>query len=219
MLLQTRQLSYRYTGSAELRFPDFSVQASEHWLITGESGSGKTTLLHLLGGLLQPSSGELYWKDSPLKDYSSAALDRWRGRHIGLVFQQPHFVRSLSLEENLMLPAWCSSQSSDRAKLKEIAQRLDLEHSLRKTPNRLSAGEQQRASIARALMQAPQLLLADEPTSALDDRRCDEVIALLKRESQLNQTALIIVTHDARVKEQFSNIIQLVPINQTQVTS
>ncbi len=210
MLLQTRNLEYAYDGMAPVVFPDLSLASGQALLITGESGCGKTTLLHLMAGLLIPARGSVEINGQALNRLSPSGRDRFRGRTIGLVFQQPHFVRSLTLRENLMTAAWCAGMPTDRQRLEKLAARLDLGACLERRPDQLSAGERQRASIARAVVNRPRLLLADEPTSALDDRRCAQVLGLLQQEAGAAGAALVIVTHDARVRGQFPETITLI---------
>lgn len=209
MLLHTQSLEYAYRAGGPLRFPDVGLEAGGSLLITGESGSGKTTLLHLIAGLLCPSSGVLRWKGQDRSALSSAALDRWRGTQLGLVFQQAHFVRSLSVWDNWRAAAWCAGLPVDAQRLRELAGRMDLSALLHRRVDRLSTGEQQRAAIGRALVNRPALLLADEPSSALDDRRCEQVLDLLRREAAADGAALIIVTHDARVKAHFDRVLTI----------
>ncbi len=204
-MLKTTNLTYQYPGGSPLRFPNFEVGAGQTLLILGESGCGKTTLLHLLAGLLRPASGEVRVDDSNLGALSAAQGDRFRGQHIGLVYQKAYFIEALSILDNLLV----SPFSPKKEKASEVAQRLGIGGLLQKLPAHLSVGEQQRASIARAVMNQPKLLLADEPTSALDHRNCAAVIELLKEEAAANRAALVIVTHDDRLKSEVSDRIEL----------
>ena len=204
-MVQTSNLTYKYPGSQAITFPDFNLEAGRALLICGESGCGKTTLLHLLAGLRQPTSGQIKIGEDQLSDLNAAALDQFRGEHIGIVFQQSYFIQSLSMIDNLLISPYAGS----RAKAEAIASRLNIEDLLSRSPKQLSVGQQQRASIARAIMTKPKLLLADEPTSALDNKNCSQVIGMLMEEAITNEAALIIVTHDDRLRTEISNCIEL----------
>ena len=102
-MLRTRSLFFAYNKHTEFRFPDIDLNGGEHLLVLGESGIGKTTLLHLVAGLMQPASGSVEIMNTTLQELSAAQLDRFRGKHIGLIFQRPHFVKALTLQQNLAL--------------------------------------------------------------------------------------------------------------------
>jgi len=208
-MLATHSLEYSYDKKAKLSFPDIHCRKGEHWLLLGQSGSGKTTLLHLLGGLLSPQKGMVKVADTELNQLSSSAVDRFRGQKIGIIFQTAHFVRALTLEENLILAQQLAGLRPDRQRISELLERLGLGHKLHAKPDNLSAGEQQRASIARAIVNRPAIILADEPTSALDDANCDKVAHLLEEQASAVGATLLVVTHDARLKEKFPNQIEL----------
>lgn len=208
-MLQTKDLQYSYDEKTVLSFPDITCQKGERWLLLGQSGSGKTTLLHLLGGLRTAEYGDVIVAGKPLKALSKSGMDRFRGQNIGIVFQQAHFIKALSVEENLMLAQKLAGQSISRERIKDLLSRLNVEHKLKSKPDALSIGEQQRVAIARALVNKPAVILADEPTSALDDKNCDEVIALLEQQALQEEATLLIVTHDGRLKDKFSNTITL----------
>ena len=208
-MLQTRNLSYSYDKKTQLTFPDIDCQEGEHWLLLGQSGSGKTTLLHLLGGLLLPKGGTVDVAGTSLRSLSSSARDRFRGQKIGIIFQTAHFVRALTVEENLLLAQQLAGLRPDRSRIDELLERLNLAHKLHSKPDSLSVGEQQRASIARAIVNQPAIILADEPTSALDDVNCDKVVELLEEQATAVGATLLVVTHDGRLKEKFTNQIHL----------
>ena len=182
-------------------------------LILGDSGSGKTTLLHLICGLLKPHSGSVEIAGVQVSDLDGVTLDKFRGENIGIVFQQAHFVQSLTVSENLALPALMTKSGESSEELRErtrgLLKRLRLEHKADSLPNELSVGEQQRASIARALLHKPKVVFADEPTSALDDKSTEAVISLLEEETRLAGACLIIVTHDQRLKSRYSDRVEL----------
>lgn len=203
-MLYTRNLAYAHPNGRLIRFPDLECAEGDVLLITGGSGVGKTTLLHLLAGLLKPSSGEIHVADTAIQPLRSAAMDAFRGKHIGIIYQQSHFIASLSVRENLLLLS-----KNDATRLQEISEKLGIGQLLHKKPAQLSQGEQQRASITRALMQSPQLLLADEPTASLDDENCIAVAKLLAAQAAEQKAALLIVTHDNRLKQLFAHHITL----------
>jgi putative ABC transport system ATP-binding protein len=200
-MLQTKELRFSYDNGREFSFPDFTCLAGEALLITGQSGCGKTTLLHLMAGILHPKSGSIKIGEADLSQMSATEADRFRGQNIGLVYQKPHFLAALTVLENLQLPPFFGHKSVEKKTILALAEQLGIGHTLQQAPARLSVGEQQRASIARALVNHPQLILADEPTSALDDNNCETVIQLLTQQAQLHKAALVIVTHDGRLKE------------------
>ena len=207
-MIKTKQLSYKYSNGPLIQFPDFEVDAGDSLLVLGESGCGKTTLLHLLAGLLRPTTGEIWINNIPLSKIDNAQIDQFRGEHIGLVYQKNYFIESLSMWDNLTISPYCIKKT----RVKNIAEGLGISDILRRYPKQLSVGQQQRASIARAVMNLPQLLLADEPTSALDHSNCLGVINLLLDEAIANNSALVIVTHDSRLKEEVDTVIELFPI-------
>ena len=208
-MIVTKNLSFSYGKNATFSFPDIAVPSGESLLITGGSGRGKTTLLHLLGGLLRPQAGEVVVEQTNITGLSEKKLDRFRGRHIGLVLQQSYFVASLNVLENVVLASWLATGTQATEKAKQLLQQLDLQDHLHKQPSQLSIGQQQRVSVARALINEPGLLLADEPTSSLDDENAHRVAGMLAQLAKQYGTALVIVTHDQRLKDIFPNQISL----------
>lgn len=208
-MMTTTNLRFSYNAATTFNFPDLHCAAGETLLITGESGTGKTTLLHLLAGLRTPDSGMINVHCTDMTRLKGRLLDRFRGSHIGIVFQQAHFVASLSLLENLVLAGWLAEGKKDRSKAIALMKRLGIVEQTHKKPAQLSIGQQQRAAIARALINNPSVLLADEPTSNLDDKNARIVADLLCEQAQATGAALLIVTHDIRLKQIFPNSIEL----------
>ena len=208
-MLTTKDLIFSYDGQRNLSFPDIHCNKGEKWLLLGQSGCGKTTLLHLLGGLLSPKSGNVAVSDTSLSSLSSGKLDQFRGQNIGIIFQKSHFVRALTIKENLILAQKLAGLKPSLDRVKALLERLNIGHKLNAKPDQLSQGEQQRVAIARALINQPAIILADEPTSALDDTNCEEVIQLLEEEAAKAGATLLVVTHDGRLKSRFSNQINL----------
>jgi len=212
-MISTRDLTFSYSGSELLSFPDVSCGSGDQLLILGDSGSGKTTLIHLICGLLKARSGNIKIGGVDVSVLGDREMDKFRGANIGVVFQQAHFVQSLSVSENLTLPSLMTKDniSSEElySRISELLERLGLSHKADSSPKELSVGEQQRASIARALIHKPQIVFADEPTSALDDKSTEAVISLLEEETKLAGACLVIVTHDQRLKSRYEKRVEL----------
>lgn len=208
-MISTNNIRFSYGKGASFHFPDITTSKGESLLITGGSGRGKTTLLHLLGGLLRPESGTIIVEDTDIASLSEKKLDHFRGRNIGLVLQQSYFVASLNVLDNVVLASWLASGKQATDKAKQLLEQLGLADQLHKLPSQLSIGQQQRVSIARALINGPKLLLADEPTSSLDDENAMKVAGMLDELAKQYGTALVIVTHDQRLKDRFPNQITL----------
>ena len=207
-MIKTESLKFSYDGKKYFNFPDINLDSGENLLIIGNSGIGKTTLLHLLAGILKPESGSINISGTDISKFSDTELDKFRGDNIGIVFQKPHFISSLTINENLKLAKYLSpSKTSGDAK--KILESLNIKDKYQHKPNQLSEGEKQRASIALALINSPSLILADEPTSSLDDFNCDNVIKLLKTQAKDHKAQLIVITHDARLKKHFKNNLNL----------
>ncbi len=208
-MIKTSGLCYQYLGEQPIYFPDFSCSPREKLLITGPSGSGKTTLLHLLAGLRLPASGDIFIREKSLRAMKPSQTDRFRGRNIGLVFQQMHFVSSLTVQENILLQQYMAGLPQDKSRADSLLASLGLLHKKQQKIRQLSQGEQQRIAIARALINKPAVVLADEPTSSLDDLNSSRVLGLLEQMAAGENAALIVVTHDQRVKDFIPNHIAL----------
>jgi len=207
MIIKTTSLQYTYPGQKPISFPDIQVAASESLLILGKSGSGKTTLLNLLAGLLDPTSGEVILDGIKLSSISDQKLDLFRGKNIGIVFQKPHLIAALNVRQNLELTHFFSKKKGQE--INQLLSDLGIQAKENSSVLTLSEGEAQRVSIARALANSPKVILADEPTSSLDDENTEKVIQLLKAQAAKIGAALVIVTHDQRVKNQVSNFIEV----------
>jgi putative ABC transport system ATP-binding protein len=207
-MIKTKGVEFNYDNQVFFKFQDINLKSSENLLIIGSSGIGKTTLLHLLAGLLESSSGSIKLFEKELSDLSSHQLDRFRKNNIGIVFQRPHFVNSLTVKENLQLAQYIANKK-DNSRIENILKNLNIFDKSDKKTNQLSQGEKQRASIALAIVNSPKLILADEPTSSLDDINCDNVIKLLKKQATDFGAQLIVITHDSRLKKHFKNSIEL----------
>ena len=208
-MISIQSVAHQYNRSPPITFKDWEIKDGEQWLLLGESGSGKTTLLHVLTGILKPTQGEVNINDTSIYNLSSKKLDQFRGRNIGIIFQKPHLIKSLTIFENLALVQSFAKLPQNQARIEEVLESLSIADKKKAYPNELSQGQLQRVSIARAVINKPALLIADEPTSSLDDKNATAVLNLLMQQSGLNQATLIVATHDKRVKDAFTTTYDL----------
>lgn len=208
-MISIQSVAHQYNRSPPITFKDWKIKDGEQWLLLGESGSGKTTLLHVLTGILKPTQGEVNINDTSIYNLSSKKLDQFRGRNIGIIFQKPHLIKSLTIFENLALAQIFAKLPQNEERIQEVLESLAIADKKKAYPNELSQGQLQRVSIARAVINKPALLIADEPTSSLDDKNATAVLNLLMQQSGLNQATLIVATHDKRVKDAFTRTYDL----------
>lgn len=171
------------------------IESGQRVAIIGPSGSGKSTLLSLLAGLELPSSGEVQLNDIDLARLSENERTTFRGKNLGIVFQNFHLIDHLTALENVLLPAEINGQG-DGSMAEKILSSVGLAHRKNHFPSQLSGGEQQRVAIARALINSPKLLLADEPTGSLDEDTGESIIKLIFDLVDNRQQTTIIVTHN-----------------------
>jgi len=184
---------------------NLSIDQGEFVVILGPSGAGKSTLLNLLGGMDKPTSGEIYIGGNNIAKYSEKELTRYRANDVGFIFQFYNIMPTLTVEENVNLIKDVTNTSKDS---KEVLKSVGLLRHANKFPQELSGGEQQRVSIARAIMKNPKILLCDEPTGALDSKTGVEVLKLLKKQSD-EDTTVIIVTHNLLFAEIADKVIYI----------
>jgi ABC-type lipoprotein export system ATPase subunit len=208
-MLTTGNLSFRYQRGTAFSFPDISLTKGDQVALTGNSGSGKTTLLHLLCGILRAETGKVVINGTDIQQPGFDSTDRFRGKHIGLIFQKHFFIDGINMMENLLLAQELPGLQVDKSYLTSLLEELKITSLAGKHPAQLSQGELQRFSLARALANKPLLLLADEPTSSLDDDSCARFTSLLLNLSDKHETTLLIATHDARLKKEFKTVISL----------
>ncbi|HUY80896.1 MAG TPA: ABC transporter ATP-binding protein [Acidobacteriaceae bacterium] len=213
--VQVRNLRKEYaTGRGRLVLFDglsFDVAEGEMLAIVGESGAGKSTLLHILGALDSPSSGDVYCASIQLKNLSSKEAARFRNREVGYVWQFHYLLPEFTAAENVAMPLLARGESKTAALLKaaEWLEEVELGDRAEHRAGELSGGEQQRVSLARALVTGPKVLLADEPTGDLDSRTSGVVFDLVERLHRTHHLTSVIVTHNMTLAERCSRILRL----------
>jgi len=201
-------------GSTELQILqdiNFSVAAGERIAIMGSSGSGKSTLLHLLGGLDEPSSGEVTIAGLQVAELNPVQLGRLRNRKLGFVYQFHHLLPEFTALENVAMPLLVGRLSPDEAQQQaaSMLERVGLSARLTHKPGELSGGERQRAAVARALVARPACVLADEPTGNLDRQNAEQVYKLMLELNQDLGTSFLVATHDISIAERMDRIMLL----------
>ncbi len=187
----------------------FSVEKGEFVAIVGASGSGKSTLLHLIGGVDNMDSGQIIVGGEDISKLSSNQLAIYRRRQVGLVYQFYNLIPTLTVEENISISKRLDGQRVEEEDMVEILRVVGLSGRRNNLPNQLSGGEQQRTSIARALVNRPSILLADEPTGNLDTRSSDEVVNILKSYNKTYKQTIILITHNPEVANVCDRIIEI----------
>lgn len=212
-ILKVEHLSKIYgageTKVAALDDVSFLVEKGEFVSIVGQSGSGKSTLLHIIGGVDKPTSGKIYVDKKEVLQKNQEELAIYRRRQVGLIYQFYNLIPVLNVEENIVLPLKLDGQKVNHARLDELIETLGLSDRRKHLPKQLSGGQQQRVSIARAIINAPALVLADEPTGNLDNRNGREITELLKASNRKYKQTLIMVTHDEELALQADRVIRL----------
>lgn len=208
-MLEVKDLTFQWIGGPITNYPDFRVSSGQIVLLLGSSGSGKTTLLHLIGGLLRPLSGSVKLNQTEMTTLTSAKLDQFRGKNIGFIFQKHYLQESLTVRQNLQMPVWLSGRAVSLRQVDELLEMTGLSGKGDRNVQELSHGQQQRVAIGRAMIHKPSLILADEPTSALDDVHCTATITLMRDLARQSGSALLVATHDHRLKALANDMITL----------
>lgn len=212
-IINLKNINKEYT-KGEVKFRalndiNLEVEMGEFVAIIGPSGSGKTTLLNIICGIDKQSSGEVIINDTNITNIDSDESAVFRRRNIGFVYQSFNLLPILTAEENIMLPLWLEGKALDSEYYKKIIDMLGIKDRLNHHPSQLSGGEQQRVSIARALINKPSIILADEPTGNLDSENSKEILELLRYSANKFSQTLIIITHDLSVAKKADRIIEL----------
>jgi putative ABC transport system ATP-binding protein len=219
VLLQNVEFAYG-SGPVVLNVPELRIDRGEKLFIFGPSGSGKTTLLGLLAGVLRADSGSVRVLGTDLGALSNRKRDALRAAHIGYIFQMFNLIPYLSVQENIVLPCRLSRERRERlagvspdAAARTLADALHIGSLFDEPVTKLSVGQQQRVAAARALIGAPELIVADEPTSALDSDRREQFLELLFERSAAANATLVFVSHDRHLEHMFDHTVSLTDIN------
>ncbi len=210
-MIRVRNVTRKYGTVSAIDGISLDIAHNEFVALTGPSGCGKSTLMHLLGGLDQPTSGELYVDELPLHSAGDRELTHYRRHKLGIVFQFFNLLPTMNLHENVSLPLLLQGEpiADANKRADEVLALVGLGARSGHFPHQLSGGEQQRTAIARALIHRPSLLLADEPTGNLDSANAAQVIAVLEKIASQAMTTLLLVTHSEEVARAASRRIRM----------
>lgn len=201
-ILRAEDLSKVYHGRHEvqaLNQVNLSVEKGRLLAIMGDSGSGKSTLLHILGGVDRPTSGHVFVQGTDITKLLESQMSIFRRRNIGTVYQFFNLIPNINVHKNICLPLLLDRRKPEQDYYEEVIQTLGIADKLKRFPNELSGGEQQRIAIARSLISRPAIILADEPTGNLDRRNTQEIISLFKLVNKSFKATIILVTHNEKV--------------------
>jgi len=221
LLLQDVKKSFVEPGGGRLPIldiPHFAVAAGEQLALVGQSGCGKTTLLHIIAGITRPDSGSVQMKGLDITRLPEVGRDRFRAENIGYVFQTFNLLPGFSALENVLLGMSFGRGRADRGRARQLLERVGLGARESHKPSMLSVGEQQRVSVARALANRPELLLADEPTASVDAAHQRQIIELIRETCREQKVALVLVTHSDEVAGKFDRVERLEQLNRAVAT-
>ncbi|MCG6154729.1 ABC transporter ATP-binding protein [Rubinisphaera margarita] len=209
--------SYREPNGEKLPVldvPEFELKTGEQAALVGSSGGGKTTLLNIISGITTPDSGQVLIDNVEITRLPEAARDRFRAERIGFVYQTFNLLPAFTAFENVLLGMSFARGRADRKHAKDLLEKVGLGHRLTHRPGQLSVGEQQRVSIARALANRPNLMLADEPTASVDPANQNKILDLIQQMCREHNVSLLLVTHAPEIAERFDRVVQLADFNQ-----
>jgi putative ABC transport system ATP-binding protein len=209
-MLICENISFAIDGFKLISDINLKIQPQKDLLITGPSGIGKTSLLSMLCGLQKPTQGNVKYNDINLYDMSENKIDDFRGKELGIVFQNFNLINSFTIKQNLDIANIVSKQNNND-QLYDLLQRVGLAEKSHLQVSKLSVGEKQRLAVARAFIGKPKWIFCDEPTSSLDNKNTDIIINLIKEESLRCKASLILITHDTRVQSilNFSQVLKM----------
>ena len=209
-MLISENISFSIDGQKLFSNINFKIETGKDLLITGPSGIGKTTLLSILSGLQKPTHGNVLYNDINLYNLAENKIDEFRGKQLGIIFQNFNLINTFTIKQNLQLVNTALNKK-DNNHIYELLQRVGLADKSHIKVSNLSIGEKQRVAVARAFIGKPKWIFCDEPTSSLDDKNTAIIINLLKEESLRCKASLVLITHDKRIQKilKFDQILKL----------
>ncbi len=195
-VIEAINITKRYDGKEVLKNINLTVKRGEIVLIRGPSGAGKTTLLNILGCMDTPTAGKLYIDGEDTGQMNQKQLANLRLHKIGFIFQEHNLIENLTVEENILLPMKLAHRKDAKERTRELMQTFGIEHIRHKKPGKISGGEKQRAAIARALANEPEVILADEPTASLDEGNFVTVLQMFRKINSEVGTTIVISSHE-----------------------
>lgn len=211
LTLQNISKSYPF-GAAQIQVlhqMNLSISQGSITAVVGSSGSGKSTLLHIMAGIDLPDKGIILFHNEDINQYNDKKKSDFRLKHFGFIFQSYHLIPTLSIYDNVILPILAAKRKSDPREIEQILEQLGLADRMFHFPHQLSGGEQQRAAIARAMINRPEIIFADEPTGNLDRFNSRLVMDLLTECCHKNGQTLVFVTHDLALQRYANHVIHL----------
>lgn len=212
-IIKAVSLSKSYRGSNfkvnALADVSFSLREGDFLAVVGPSGSGKSTLLHVLGGILLPDKGEVFYQGKSVYRQKEKQLAFWRNRNIGFVFQFYHLIEELNVWENITLAALSQNKKSALRRARQLLEYLGLENRANFYPSQLSGGQKQKAAVARALINCPSLLFCDEPTGNLDKEAQEKIKQLLIQINEKEKATVVLVTHNLELAKAAKKVIAI----------
>ena len=209
-MLISENISFSIDGQKLFSNINFKIETGKDLLITGPSGIGKTTLLSILSGLQKPTQGNVLYNDINLYNLAENKIDEFRGKQLGIIFQNFNLINTFTIKQNLQLVNTALNKK-DNNHIYELLQRVGLADKSHIKVSNLSIGEKQRVAVARAFIGKPKWIFCDEPTSSLDDKNTAIIINLIKEESLRYKASLVLITHDKRIQKilKFDQILKL----------
>jgi putative ABC transport system ATP-binding protein len=209
-MLISENISFSIDGQKLFSNINFKIETGKDLLITGPSGIGKTTLLSILSGLQKPTHGNVLYNDINLYNLAENKIDDFRGKQLGIIFQNFNLINTFTIKQNLQLVNTALNKK-DNNHIYELLKRVGLADKSHIKVSNLSIGEKQRVAVARAFIGKPKWIFCDEPTSSLDDKNTAIIINLIKEESLRYKASLVLITHDKRIQKilKFDQILKL----------